>query len=49
VSIRQHLVVVTQLDRTTVYSPELEGLQLEGVTGLSSYPRKSKVRNMYWC
>ena len=30
VSIRQHLVVVTELDRTMVYSPELERLQLGG-------------------
>ena len=36
--------MVTQVDRTTVYSPELEGLQLGGVTGLSGYTRISKVQ-----
>ena len=40
------LVMVTQVDRTMVYSSGLEGLQLGGVTGLSGYTRTSKVHNM---
>ena len=47
--------MVTQVDKTMVYSPELERLQLGQVTGLSGYTRTSEVQyvmgagqSLYW-